>query len=141
MKTTRKTSTNGSALTALVLAGLTSLGSLNASAAGRVEERRGPAVDYAIKVRENVRRVVKELELTEAQQAQLREIFAAERQALLDLREDESLTVRQKLEALREIRRELWEAVGGILTPEQLEEWKAMRESQRTAWRERLLGQ
>lgn len=112
--------------------------SYSAQAAGRGESRKSAPVERAERFREHIKKVADILALTDAQRADLHRIFQNEREALIELRDDDSLTRREKIAALREIRARVIEAIQGILTPEQRELWKQLREDQRNALREEL---
>jgi Spy/CpxP family protein refolding chaperone len=109
-----------------------------AVAAAKRPEERATVAERAARVREHVRKVAAELELTDAQIQALKVIFAKERQALRDLREDDTLTPRERLLEARAIRREVLEAIKGVLTAEQWEEWLELREEQRQNLRDRI---
>ena len=53
---------------------------------------------------------------------------------------DESMTRREKIAALREIRARVLEAIQGVLTVEPWEKWLALREDQRDSVRESVGG-
>ena len=112
--------------------------SLTTHAAERGESRKSAPVERAERFREHIKKVADILELTDAQRADLHRIFHNEREALIELRDDDSLTRREKIAALREIRARVIEAILGILTPEQRELWQQLREDRRNALREEL---
>lgn len=62
----------------------------------------------------------------------------AERHALLELREQDSLTRTQKLENLREIRARVQDAVKEVLTAAQWELWLSLREDQKDTIRDQV---
>jgi Spy/CpxP family protein refolding chaperone len=105
-------------------------------AADRGEARKVGPIERAVRFRNHVRHVAAELELTDAQKQDLRAIFGKEKEALLELRDDESMTRREKIAALREIRERVLDAIKGVLTVEQWEKWLALREDQRDTVRE-----
>jgi Spy/CpxP family protein refolding chaperone len=71
------------------------------------------------------------LNLTPDQRRQLRAIRMDRRQRLRSLRNDTTLTVEQKHEQFREIRRNSRKQVMVLLTPEQRETWKEMVQERR----------
>lgn len=125
-------------LSGILLALLAGIAVPNTQAAERGEGRKVGPVERAVRFRDHLRKVAGELGLTDTQKQELRAIFLREREALLDLRDNDSLTRREKLAKLREIRAKVLEAVKGVLTPEQWEEWQQLREDQRDAIREQV---
>lgn len=109
-----------------------------ASAGAKRPEERATVAERVARVCEHARKVAAELELGDAQIQVLKVIFAKERQALRELREDDTLTPRERLVEARAIRREVIEAIKGVLTAEQWEEWIELREEQRENLRDRI---
>jgi protein CpxP len=80
------------------------------------------------RVRDRIEQVAKELNLTEAQRAQLRPVFRKEAEKLKALRDDTSLTREQKREKMKSIREDFQKEVKPVLTAEQWEKWQKMRQ-------------
>lgn len=125
-------------LTVALLAFWTGAATPAVQAADRGEARKVGPVERATRFRDHVRKVAGELELTDPQKQDLRAIFQKEREALLELRDNDSLTRKEKIAALREIRSRVLDAIKGVLTVEQWEKWLQLREDQRDAIRDHV---
>lgn len=125
-------------LTVALVAFLTGAAMPSVQAADRSEARKAAPVERAMRFRDHVRKVASELDLTDAQKLELRAIFQKEREALLELRDNDSLTRKEKIAALREIRSRVLDAIKGVLTVEQWETWLQLREDQRDAIRDHV---
>lgn len=125
-------------LTVALVAFLTGAATPSVQAADRSEARKAAPVERAMRFRDHVRKVASELDLTDAQKQELRAIFQKEREALLELRDNDSLTRKEKIAALREIRSRVLDAIKGVLTVEQWETWLQLREDQRDAIRDHV---
>ena len=73
------------------------------------------------------------LNLTPEQIEKIKPILEKDREKLVSLREDTSLSREQKGEKMREILKSSMTAIKPILTPEQIEKWKAAMEKRREA--------
>jgi len=73
-----------------------------------------------------------DLNLTDAQKAQLKPIFEAQRAKMSAIVKDTTLTREQKAEKMQSLRAEIEPELGKILTPEQLQKWNAKRDQMRT---------
>ena len=71
------------------------------------------------------------LGLTPEQVEKIKPILEKDREKLMALREDAALSREQKGEKMREILKSSMEAIKPILTPEQVEKWKAEMEKRR----------
>ena len=71
------------------------------------------------------------LGLTPEQIEKIKPILEKDREKLMALREDAALSREQKGEKMREILKSSMEAIKPILTPEQVEKWKAEMEKRR----------
>ena len=94
---------------------------------GRPEGPRGPRG-------ENFEKLKAELQLTDDQVAQWKEVQENMRAQLQELRDDESMERSQKREKIKEMRDAVNESIKGILTEEQytrLEELRATRQERR----------
>ena len=81
---------------------------------------------------------LEELNLTREQKEKLAPILKAEREKLAALRDDASLTPREKLQRLQASRAEVAPQVKAILTPEQYAQWEKTREEGRGQLQERF---
>jgi len=80
------------------------------------------------RIEERLERLSKALNLTEDQKEKLKPILQDQAQQMRALREDSSLTPEQRREKARELFKAHREEIAKILTPEQREKWKEMRE-------------
>ena len=78
-------------------------------------------------LRERIRQLAKELDLTDEQKEKLRPIFREQAQKLRELRQNTDLARQERVAKLREYREELIGKLKSILTPEQLEKFKQLR--------------
>ena len=78
-----------------------------------------------------------ELGLTEVQKEQLRQSGKEQAEARRAIREDESLTAEQKREKLRQLNQERQAKMREVLTPEQQEKFRELRQQQRERRRSR----
>lgn len=81
---------------------------------------------------------IEELGLTPEQKEKLTPVLRSEREKLTALRDDETLTPRDRLRKLQTIRDETTPQVKAILTPEQFARWEKSRDQERGQMRERL---
>lgn len=81
---------------------------------------------------------IEELGLTPEQKEKLTPVLRSEREKLTALRDDETLTPRDRLRKLQTIRDETTPQVKAILTPEQFAHWEKSRDQERGQMRERL---
>ncbi len=72
------------------------------------------------------------LGLTPEQVEKIKAAFEKDREKLMALREDTSLSREQKGEKMRELFKSQMESIRPILTPEQVEKWKAAMEKRRS---------
>ena len=72
-----------------------------------------------------------ELNLTDQQKAQLRELFKAHRPELQSIREDQTLTREQKKEKVKLVFAGIKEQAKSFLTPEQQQKWDQIKEQHR----------
>lgn len=72
--------------------------------------------------------LARKLNLTDAQRQQFREISQRSRQQVMSIRNDSSLTDDQKKDKLQALRKQSHQEMFGVLTPEQKEQLKQMRE-------------
>lgn len=72
------------------------------------------------------------LGLTPEQVEKIKAAFEKDREKLMALREDTSLSREQKGEKMRELFKSQMESIRPILTPEQVEKWKAGMEKRRS---------
>jgi len=77
--------------------------------------------------RHQLARMTKKLNLSQDQQNQLKPIFQAQHQQAKAIHDDASLTQDQKKEKFQALRQDTMAKVNGILTPEQQQQWQAMR--------------
>ena len=80
------------------------------------------------KVQEKLQQISSELNLTDAQKAQLKPILQSEVQQLQAVKNDSSLSPDQKQAKVSEIRQGYKSQMSGILTPEQQKKWATMKE-------------
>jgi Spy/CpxP family protein refolding chaperone len=85
----------------------------------------------AAAVRERMQNMAKELELTDAQKEQFKPILKAEAAKLKALREDKSLSRKDRQEKIKAIREEMAPQIKAILTPEQFEKWQKIVKERR----------
>ena len=85
-------------------------------------------------------RAAKELGLTADQQSQIKAINESYRPQMEALREDKSLSQEQRREKAQALNKERQAKVDAVLTPEQLQKAKAMREKARDRMKERRGG-
>src|SRR5215467_7006684 len=78
--------------------------------------------------RQHMEMLAKKLNLTDAQRQQFREIGQHARQQVMSIRNDSSLTDAQKKEKVQALRKQSHQEMFGVLTPEQKEQLKQMRE-------------
>ena len=81
---------------------------------------------------------IEELGLTPEQKEKIIPVLRSEREKLTALRDDETLTPRDRLRKLQTIRDETTPQVKAILTPEQFARWEHSRDQERGQMRERL---
>ena len=81
---------------------------------------------------------IEELGLTPEQKEKIIPVLRSEREKLTALRDDETLTPRDRLRKLQTIRDETTPQVKAILTPEQFARWEKSRDQERGQMRERL---
>jgi protein CpxP len=125
----------------LVLAGtLTALHAFpsTASAAAQADQTAPVTAEGRRQARERLQSNLEELNLTREQKEKLAPILRAEREKLAALRDDASLTPREKLQRLQAARAEVAPQVKAILTPEQYTQWEKMREEARGELQERF---
>ena len=72
--------------------------------------------------------LAEKLNLTDAQKQQFRQINQSTRKQVMALRQDSSLTDEQKKEKMQAVRKQAHQEMFGVLTPEQKEKLKQMRE-------------
>jgi len=72
--------------------------------------------------------LAKKLNLTDAQKAQIKSIMKEQRPKVRAIRQDNSLTPEQKKAKLQALRKETQEKIAAILTPEQKEKMKELRQ-------------
>ncbi|MEK6397539.1 MAG: hypothetical protein V4734_05590 [Terriglobus sp.] len=73
----------------------------------------------------------KKLGLSQDQSAKLEPILAERQQKLKAIREDNTLTSEQKKEQRRQIRKDAHTQLSGVLTPDQMQQLKAMHKAHR----------
>lgn len=78
--------------------------------------------------RQHMGRLAEKLNLTDAQKAQFQQIGKDTRKQGMAIRQDSSLTDDQKKEKMQALRKQSHQQMFGILTPEQKEKLKQMRE-------------
>jgi periplasmic protein CpxP/Spy len=78
--------------------------------------------------RQHMEMLAKKLNLTDAQRQQFREIGQHTRQQAMSIRNNSSLTDDQKKEKVQALRKQSHQEMFGVLTPEQKEQLKQMRE-------------
>lgn len=81
---------------------------------------------------------IEELGLTPEQKQKLTPVLRSEREKLAALRDDETLTPRDRLQKLQAIRDEITPQVKAILTPDQFARWEKSRDQEHGQMRERL---
>jgi len=72
-----------------------------------------------------------ELALTPQQIAQIRPIVQSTRQQIMALRQNTALPQQQKRQQIRQIQASTFQQIRPLLTPEQLQRWKQIREERR----------
>ncbi|HEX4156184.1 MAG TPA: hypothetical protein VHY48_11275 [Acidobacteriaceae bacterium] len=75
--------------------------------------------------------LAKRLNLTQDQEAKLEPIFASRDQQFRALVQDQSLTPQQRHQQMRSIHQSTEQQLAGVLTPDQLQQMKAMRHNHR----------
>jgi Spy/CpxP family protein refolding chaperone len=78
--------------------------------------------------RQHMEMLAKKLNLTDTQRQQFREIGQHTRQQVMSIRNDSSLTDDQKKEKVQALRKQSHQEMFGVLTPEQKEQLKQMRQ-------------
>ena len=73
----------------------------------------------------------KKLGLSTDQTARLEPIFAQHRDQVQALRQNSNLTPEQRHAQMRDLNRNTHQQMAGILTPDQMEQWKQMRKQHR----------
>jgi protein CpxP len=76
-------------------------------------------------------RLTKQLNLTEAQQAKIKPIIEEQHKQMMDLRQDTSLSREDRFAKFREIRVKSVAKMKEVLTPEQQTKWEKMQEMRR----------
>lgn len=124
----------------IVAGALTAMGTClpTASAAAQAEKAAPETAEVRRQARERLQSNLEELNLTREQKEKLAPILKAEREKLAALRDDDTLTPREKLQRLQATRAEVAPQVKAILTPEQYAQWEKMREEARGDLQERL---
>lgn len=107
-------------LAAVVAGGLLAL-NLQAQDAGKTEKKDGKRPD----AKERANRMAEELNLTAEQKEKIKPILQAEREKMQGLRD---LAPEQRREKMQEVRKDIETKLKPILTAEQLEKWKKLRE-------------
>jgi len=79
------------------------------------------------KVQEKLAQISSELNLTDAQKAQLKPILQSEVQQLQAVKNDSSMSPDQKQAKVSEIRQSYKSQMSNILTPEQQKKWESMK--------------
>ena len=82
---------------------------------------------------ERIGAMVRELQLTDDQQSQLREVFMAEAEKLAPLFQDQSLSREDKMRKFQEWGDQLDTKIQPILTPEQFQKYKDKKEAMKNA--------
>ena len=75
-----------------------------------------------------MKRLADELNLTDQQRTQLRELFKAHQPELKAIREDQTLTKEQKIEKVKVIFEGIKQQAKSFLTPEQQQKWDQIKE-------------
>lgn len=88
----------------------------------RAEKRRERGNDMREKM-------AKELNLTDAQKTQLRDLNQKDREQMQSIRNDSSLTQEQKKEKMQALRSSRQSQMSSILTPEQQQKWAQVKEN------------
>src|SRR5215470_3065099 len=88
------------------------------------------AQDQAVQdqVKEKLQKISDALKLTDDQKAKLKPILQDEVKQMKAVRDDSSLTVEQQRAKLIEIHEKTQPKVNAVLTPEQQEQWKKMKQ-------------
>lgn len=104
-----------------------------ATAETPAKRERGPGGPGApgAPIGERIEMMKERLDLTPEQVEKIKAAFEKEREKIMALREDPTLSREQKGEKMREILKYQMEAIRPILTPEQVEKWKAGMEKRR----------
>ena len=90
---------------------------------------------------ERVAPLKEQLGLTDEQVQKLKPILAKDREKLTALRNDTTLTQEQRMAKMKELQKSSEEEIKPILTPEQLEKYKAGQEKRREAMAKRRAAQ
>lgn len=94
-------------------------------------QMKGPGQMRKMGAANRLGRLTTQLNLTEAQQAQIKPMLEDEEKQLKALRGDATLSPLQKRDKAREVRQATFEKIKPILTPEQQKKHDAMREKAR----------
>jgi Spy/CpxP family protein refolding chaperone len=108
-----------------------------ASAATPGERTPPPGGERRKQARERLEANLERLNLTPGQKEELAPLLRAEREKLAALRDDQSLSPRERLQRLQAARAEVAPEVKAILTPGQYAQWEKMREETRGEMQER----
>jgi hypothetical protein len=115
---------------------MTTLGLLLTAGAGawsaendqRPRQRQNQSGERPLRNRaERLETMARELNLTEGQKAQLREVWRKDAEKIRSIRQDENLTPEEKRTKAREAMRAMPDQLKKILTVEQFEKWQEMR--------------
>ena len=87
-----------------------------------------------------VQEVARQLNLTEEQKTKLKPILQADMQQLKAVRDDTSLSRREKLRKMRSVQQEFAPQIKAILTPEQAAKWQELRAERRAELRKHAGG-
>lgn len=90
-----------------------------------------PPGKHGIHNRPNRGQIAKELNLTDAQKAKVKTVMEGQRAKMKALREDTSLTPKDRRAKARKIRETTHDKFMKILTPEQREKWHKLMEQER----------
>jgi Spy/CpxP family protein refolding chaperone len=80
-------------------------------------------------LKEQFQKIAEELQLTEQQKEESRPIFRDFFEKAKSIHQDTSLDQQQRREKIKDLRQDVAAKLKGILTPEQLQKWQAMRET------------
>lgn len=109
-------------LAATLIVGVSALGLAQDDTAGRHDRKHR---------RHNAAKLAEKLGLTDAQQTQLQSINESHREQVRAIAQNDSLTEEQKREQLRSLNQQHRDQVQGILTPEQQQKFRQLRDRRR----------
>ena len=114
------------------------LSALNSGAQIRRETNPSQNIVSNTHKKNNDGQIFKDLNLTEEQKAQMKDLRLTIKQKRQDINNDQTLTTEQKQEKMKELQIEQRKKLSAILTPEQIEKLREERRNMRSAQEKKI---